>query len=82
MKIGDRVVENVKQPRTMPLVLEGVTLMDEAGAPLWVQVSGIIESKGLACDWHIDWDDGRRTDQNEIYASGRREGEPCLILAD
>ena len=81
MKIGDRVKENVKQPRTMLLLLAGQPVLDD-GVPLWVEVAGTIESVGRECGWHVDWDDGRRTDQNETYAQGKRKGEPCLIPAE
>ncbi len=86
MEIGDRVRENTKPVAGEVKVLEDTTLPSglflAKGAVLnpdgWI--IGTIESVGIENDWHVDWDDGRRTDQNEVHQQeGKRKGQPCLV---
>lgn len=83
MKIGDRVRENVRDPHMMvPSKDQAPQALDENGRPAPVEVFGTIDREGAENEWHVIWDDGRETDQNEFYAKGKREGEPCLLLVE
>lgn len=87
MQIGDRVRENVKRSEVEVKIAEDVTLPSglilAKGTILnpdgWI--FGTIESAGLENDWHVDWDDGRRTDQNETHnrEGNKHHGQPCLV---
>jgi hypothetical protein len=78
MKIGDRVRESLKTPRMM-----SIGRIAEGEEEQVTEVLGTIVRAGTEHQWHVRWDDGRATDQSEVYPENhRRAGEPCLVLAD
>ncbi len=68
MKIGDKVVY-ARNP--MKRMRSGQVEM----------VVGKIVAKGLVGDWNVVWENGRDTDEFEIYPRGRFKGQPNLVPA-